>query len=302
MANQKFEITSGKLKTWGITIGLLIILFLTVNKIGPREAAFRVNNFGSYRGVDNIPLVTGLQLCMPFFQHIERVGTTQEHLVWSDDKNEGEPFDQSLQVFCYGGAGFNINVGLNVSVIPSYAPKIWLKWKTVDVQIIMKQWGRNVIRGIYNDASSTMSVDSLLNNFTKLDAQARVRIEDSLGAYGFHVDAINILSKPKAIDKALEDAINRKIIAKQDAETEVQNITKHNALAAQKAADARGDSSYNVIEALGKAEAVKVMHEQLTPLYVDYIKWLNAGPDVPRVPGIVSGSGANLFYQLPAKE
>lgn len=268
----------------GILLFLCIVLMSTCTKVGPKEAAFRVNNAGNYRGVSNIDLVTGYQWYVPGIQHIEKVGTYMHHIVWSDDKNEGTPEDQSITVFCNGGAGFHINVGLNVSVIPAEAPRMWLRWKTIDVDDIMKTYIRNVVRGNMQNVASTMSVDSVLNKFTTLEAACSVTIRDSLRNYGFHVDGFNILSKPKATDPKLEEAINGKIIARQLSEKETMNIQIHQAQALQKAADARGDSSYNVIEAMGKAEAIKVLQAQITPTYVEYVKWNNAGEDVPRVP------------------
>lgn len=270
---------------------LCMVLGSTCTLVGPKEAGFKVRNGGSYRGVDDIPLVTGYNFYMPGVEHIEKVSTTQEHLVWTDDKNEGDALDQSINIYCLGGAGFNINVGLNVHVIADKAPKMWLRWKTVDVHDIMKTWGRNMLRGVINEVSGTMSVDSVLTNFTVLEKIARDGIRDSLLAYGFALDGFYIISKPRAIDPKLETAINNKIIAKQDAETETMNIQKHNALSQQRASDARGDSSYNVIEALGKAEAIKALQNQLTPTYVEYIKWVNADKSVPRVPTYVGAGG-----------
>lgn len=277
--------------TGAILLFAFIMMIATCKYVSPTEAAFKIERSGNERGVSTHILYPGFNWYLPWKESVESVGTTMHHTVWSDDKNEGDPTDQSIQIFCLGGAGFHVNVGLNVSVIPEKAPWMYLKWKTLDIDLIMKTYLRNVVRGNMQNVSSTMSVDSVLNSFNVLEAACRQSVSDSLAHYGFHLDGFNILSKPKAIDQRLENAVNEKVIAKQNSETETMNIRIHDAKALQRAADARGDSSYNVIEAMGKAEAVKVMQAQLTPTYVEYVKWSNAAPTTPRVPEYVGAGG-----------
>lgn len=286
-------------------IAVVVSLFLctivgcsTCTLVGPKEAGFKVERGGSYRGVSNIPLITGYNFYIPWLETVEKVPTTMYHIVWSDDKNEGDASDQSITIFCNGGAGFHVNVGLNVSVIATEVPKMWIRWGTLDIDDIMKTYIRNTVRGDMQNVSSTMSVDSILNNFSSLESACRIVIQDSLLHYGFHLDGFNILSKPVAVNPALEKAIDDKVVAKQLAEKAVMELQTHIADANKKAADARGDSSYNVIEALGKAEAIKALQSQITTQYVEYVKWNNAGDNVPRVPLYVGAGG----FGFPIKQ
>ncbi len=279
-----------------IFVLLLITLLSTCTKVGPKEAGFRVNNAGDYRGVNNIPLCTGYQFYIPWVQHIEKVSTTMEHIVWSNDKNEGEPTDQAITISCLGGAGFNVNIGLNIHVIATEAPRMWIKWKEVDVPDIMSKFLRNVIRGDMQRISGTMTVDSVLNNYAGLEDACRKIVSDSLRAYGFYVDGFNFLGRPTASDKGLEEAIHRTIIAKRDADTRVMEQQSTTAEANKKIIAARGDSASAVIEAAGQAEAIRLKQREITPTYVEYIKWLNASNNNPRVPSTVLGSGTGYIY------
>mgnify|MGYP003346495821 CR=1 FL=1 len=56
------------------------------------------------------------------------------------------------------------------------------------------------------------------------------------------------------------------------------------ALASLDIIDAQKDSATMVIRATGKAEAMKKEQQNLSAIYVEYIKWSNANPDVARVP------------------
>lgn len=279
-----------------IAAGVLLFLVCmvgcsTCTLVGPKEAGFKVKRGGSYRGVDNIPLITGYNWYIPWLETVEKVPTTVHHIVWSDDKNEGDATDQSITIFCNGGAGFKVNVGLNVSVIPDQAPKMWIRWGTLDIDMIMKTYLRNVVRGNMQNTSSTMTVDSVLNSFPVLEAACRLTIQDSLTKYGFHLDGFNILSKPVAVDSKLEDAINAKIVARQLAEKTVMENQTAIAEANKLISKARGDSAYQVIEAAGKAEGIKLLQSVMTATYVDYVRWSRADSSVPRVPQYVGAGG-----------
>jgi len=283
-----------------IVAGILLFLICaagcsTCTLVGPKEAGFKVRKGGSYRGVDNIPLITGYNFYIPWVETVEKVPTTMNHIVWSDSKTEGSPDDEAITIFCNGGAGFKVNVGLNVSVIAQEAPHMWIRWGTLDVEYIMKTFIRNKIRGSMQNISSTMTVDSILNNFTTLESACNTAIGDTMRAYGFQLNGFNILSKPIAVNKALEDAIDAKIVAKQDAEKTVMQLQTSIAEANKKVATARGDSASAVIEATGKAEAIKALQAQVTPTYVDYIraeKWDGV------LPTTILGSGSNTLFNL----
>lgn len=279
-----------------IAAGVLLFLVCmvgcsTCTLVGPKEAGFKVKRGGSYRGVDNIPLITGYNWYIPWLETVEKVPTTMHHVVWSDDKSEGEPEDQSIQIFCNGGAGFHVNVGLNVSVIPNEAPHMWIRWGTLDVDVIMKTYLRNVVRGNMQNVSSMMSVDSVLNNFNALESACRISIQDSLQHYGFHLDGFNILSKPRAVDTKLEEAINGKIIARQLAEKSVMEKQTTQAEADKKVITARGDSAAYVIEKAGTAYGISLLQSKLSPLYIDYLKYIDIDPSTPRVPQYVGAGG-----------
>ena len=80
----------------------------------------------------------------------------------------------------------------------------------------------------------------------------------------------------------MQVAENRRQVAVADAE--------------RKIAEARGDSAQAVIQAAGRAEAIKKEQTSLTPLYIDYIKVQKWSGQVPTT---VAGSGSGFIMQLP---
>ena len=276
---------------------LLVALVATLascTRISPTEAGFQINNSGDYRGIDSLPLLTGWQFYTPFFTYIVTMPTTQQHIVWSEDEAEGSKANEHITVACQGGAGFKIDVGLNYRVNPSKASKIYLKYRTDDLESITQTYLRNVVRGSMQDVSGNLTVDSVLNNLPAFEQAIRTKISERFEKEGFMLDNFSILKQPTPTDANLQAAINAKIKAKQDAETSKMQLQSSIAEANKAVAKARGDSATKVINAMGEAEAVRKIQQVLTPTYVEYIKasrWNGVQPSVV-------GGGSGMILQL----
>ena len=276
---------------------LLVALVATLascTRISPTEAGFQINNSGDYRGIDSLPLLTGWQFYTPFFTYIVTMPTTQQHIVWSEDEAEGSKANEHITVACQGGAGFKIDVGLNYRVNPSKASKIYLKYRTDDLESITQTYLRNVVRGSMQDVSGNLTVDSVLNNLPAFEQAIRTKISERFEKEGFMLDNFSILKQPTPTDANLQAAINAKIKAKQDAETTKMQLQQSIAQANKDIAKAKGDSAVAVIRAQGEAEAVKKIQQVLSPTYVEYIKatrWNGVQPSVV-------GGGAGMILQL----
>lgn len=274
-------------------IGALLtsIVLVGCTRVTPTEAGFKISNSGNYRGIDSLPLLTGWQFYGPGFSHIITISTTMQHEVWSDAKTEEGESNNALTIACMGGAGFRVDVGLNYHVDANKASHIYLKWKDDDLNNITNRYIKNIVRGSMQDVSGHITVDSILTNLPAFEHEAAANITRKLYADGFIVDGFNILSQPRPTDANLAASINAKVKAKQDAETSVMQLQSSIAEANKKVAEARGDSASRVITAAGEAEAIKLKQKEITPTYVDYVKWANASENVPRVPQYVGAGG-----------
>jgi regulator of protease activity HflC (stomatin/prohibitin superfamily) len=273
----------------------LVVTLGSCTRINPTEVGFKIDNSGDYRGIDSLPLLTGFQFYTPGFTYVVTIPTTQQHVIWSEDENEGSRPNEHITVACLGGAGFKIDVGLNYRVNPVKASKIYLKYKTDDLESISQTYLRNVVRGSMQDVSGYITVDSILNNMPGFESAVRKNVTDRFEKDGFIVDNFSILKQPNPTDAQLAAAINAKIKAKQDAETSKMQLQSSIAEANKQIAKARGDSATKVINAMGEAEAVKKIQQVLTPTYVEYIKatrWNGVQPTT------IVGSGAGTILSL----
>jgi regulator of protease activity HflC (stomatin/prohibitin superfamily) len=292
--------TENKMKKLTYGVALLLILSATFmqscTRVNPTEAGFLISNSGNYRGIDSLPLLTGFEWYMPGFSHIVTIPTTLQHEVWTDTKTEGQDGDQAITIACMGGAGFRVDVGLNYHVMANKASHIYLKWKNDDLSVITNQYIKNVVRGSMQDVSGHITVDSILTNLPAFEHAASALISERLLVDGFYVDVFNIVSQPRPTNPQLAASINAKVTAKQDAETSIMQLQTSVAEANKKIAVARGDSASAVITAAGEAEAIRLKQREITPVYVDYIKWINAGEDVPRVPETQLGGNTPVIF------
>ena len=271
-----------------VLFGLSLIV-TSCTRISPTEAGFKISNSGNYRGIDSLPLLTGWQFYIPGFTHIITIPTTMQHEVWTDAK-EGQQGENAITIACMGGAGFRVDVGFNYHVDAYKASHIYLKWKNDDLGDITNKYIKNVVRGCMQDVSGHITVDSILTNLPAFEHASGDNIKSKLAQDGFIVDGFNITSQPRPTDINLAQSINAKVKAKQDAETSVMQLQSSIAEANKKIAQARGDSAAAVINAAGEAEAIKLKQREITPTYVEYIKWSGANENVPRVPSVVTGS------------
>lgn len=272
----------------------ILIMFIGCHRVSPTEVGFKISNSGDYRGVDSLPVVTGYNFVMPGFSYIVTLPTTQQHVVWSEDKTEGSESGQQITISCLGGAGFKMDVGFNYRVDPNKASKIYLKYRTDDMERITATYLRNVVRGTMQDLSGTMTVDSILNNLPYYEHTVAASLTERLAKEGFIVDNFNITKQPTPNDSNLAASINNKIKAKQDAETSKMQLQQSIAEANKRIAEARGDSASKVINALADAEVIKVKTASLTtsPQYIELIK---AEKWDGKLPTYMAGSGSSLF-------
>jgi hypothetical protein len=179
---------------------MLFVMFLaSCTQVDNTEAGFIIKKSGSYRGIDSLPLVTGINWYFPPLESIITIPTTQNHVVWSEGADEGSQPNQHMIVPCLGGAGFKIDVGFNYQVNANKASKIYLKYRTDNLQQITDTYLRNVVRGSMNEVSSTLTVDSVLNNVSAFEGACRDRIRKTLEPEGFIVNNFYFI-RPKLSD------------------------------------------------------------------------------------------------------
>jgi regulator of protease activity HflC (stomatin/prohibitin superfamily) len=143
-------------------------------------------------------------------------------------------------------------------------------------------------------------------------------LDKRLQPFGIEILTVNIIDFQ--FSPEFWEAIERKVIASQDALAEknkveisrfqqLQNIInaegqynvtviRANADAQQKIIAAQAEARRIFIEAEAQAEAIKIINLQVTPEYVNYLKWLRWNGELPDV--LVTGADSDLLISIPA--
>lgn len=285
---------SGKVKGGGILrpIGALLIAFLlvTVNpvnieRIDAGHVGIKVSNVGDDRGVGKTEYVTGWVLYNSWISRIFEFPIHQQHIDY-----------EANDIVTKGGFRATIKPSFNYSINAGNVADMFSNLR-IGVKEMEQGWLKNAIVGSVNDVANRYTVDSIFNHREEFESDIVKECNKRVSKW-FNVSQLRTNIVPP-------QEISESIVAKTRAIQEVQVAENRRQVAVaeaeRKIAEARGDSAQAVIQAAGRAEAIKKEQMSLTPLYIDYIKVQKWSGQVPTT---VAGNNTGFMMQLPrdAKE
>lgn len=280
---------SGKFKSIAIVRPLLaaflavvvvIINPVDVERIDAGHVGIKVSNVGDDRGVGKTEYVTGWVLYNSWISRIFEFPIHQQHIDY-----------EAADIVTKGGFRATIKPSFNYAINAGNVADMFQNLR-VGVSEMEQGWLKNAIVGSVNDVANRYTVDSIFNHREEFESDIIKECNKRVSKW-FSVSQLRTNIVPPA-------EISESIIAKTRAIQEVQVAENRRQVAVaeaeRKIAEAKGDSAQAVIQASGRAEAIKREQLSLTPLYIDYIKiqkWSGA------VPTTVAGN-SGFMIQLPS--
>lgn len=276
-------------------VGILVGIFqpFSLQRVDAGHIGLKVNLTGDDRGVSDYTYKTGWVIYNTWTEMLYEYPTFQQHIEYGDQT-----------VITKGGFSAVINPTFNYSIVPEAVGEMFQELR-LDIKAIEQGWLRTAIIGSVQDVANRWEVDKIFNEREMFEAAIVTECNKRVGKW-FMVDQLrtNIVPPP-----ALQEAIVNKTKAIQETQAKMQEALVAEANAEKMIQIAKGDSAKAVIEASGRAnamlieataeaEAMKLKQQQLSATYVEYIKWVNADPSVPRVPTTILGSQAGAFINL----
>lgn len=273
----------GVLRTAGaVFIALVIVAInpINVERIDAGHVGIKVSNVGDNRGVGKTEYVTGWVFYNYWISRIYEFPIHQQHIDY-----------EAADIVTRGGFRATIKPSFNYSINAGNVADMFQNLR-VGVKEMEQGWLKNAIVGSVNDVANRYTVDSIFNHREEFESdivkECNKRVSKWFNVSQLRTNIIppqeiseSIVAKTRAIQE-VQVAENRRQVAVADAE--------------RKIAEARGDSAQAVIQASGRAEAIKKEQLSLTPLYIDYIKVQKWSGQVPTT---VAGSGSGFMIQLP---
>ena len=258
----------------------LILGFIQPYKLARVDAGnvgIKVNLSGDARGVSKYEYKTGWVVFN----------------TWAEQLYEFPVFQQTIgyekqQVITKGGFPANIHPSFNYSLKSGAVGDMFQNLR-LDIKAVEQGWLQTAIVGAINDVANKWEVDKIFNEREQFEAAIKAECNKRLSKW-FTVSQLRTNIVPP---QSLQETIIAKTRAIQQAQAEDQKALTAEAEARKKVAIANGNAQQTIIEAKAQAEAMKIRKQEINPLYIEYLKWIDVDPNTPRVPQVV-GSTAVL--------
>lgn len=259
-------------------VGFLVSVIqpFAIEKIDAGHKGLKINLVGNQRGVSSYQYKTGWVLYNTWTEQVLEFPTYQQHIEYDDQP-----------VILKGGFSATIKPTFNYSLREDAIGDMFVNLRR-DIKDVEQGWLKNAIIGAVNDVSNTWEVDSIFNHRQAFEAAIVLECNVRLSKW-FNVSQLRTNIVPP---ESLQEAIISKTKAIQQAEAAEQQALTAIAEGKRKVAVARADSAETIINAQATALAIKIKQNQLSPLYIEYVKW-NAWDG--KLPTTIAGGTGTLL-------
>jgi regulator of protease activity HflC (stomatin/prohibitin superfamily) len=239
-------------------LGLVLSMVqpFAIEKVDSGYKGIKVSLVGSKRGVTNYQYKTGWVVYNTWTEQMLEFPTFQQHIEYDDQ-----------QVITKGGFPATIKPTFNYSLKEENIGDMFVNLR-LDVKQVEQGWLKNAIIGAVNDVANTWEVDSIFGHRQAFEASIVAECNVRLSKW-FNVSQLRTNITPP---EALQESIIAKTKAIQQAEASEQQALTAIAEGKRKVAVARADSAELIINAYAAAQAIKIKQNQITPMYIEYLK------------------------------
>ena len=254
---------------------LLVVLFMSCERIDAGHVGVKVNQYGDNKGVDDVVAVTGMVFYNPITTKVYEFPTFIQHKEYKDEN--------SFVVNSKDGSEFSVSPIMNYSVQREKVPSIFAKYRR-PLEDIEEGFLKTAVYDAFRLATNKYTADELISNRAVFEVEVRRLLDAQLLKEGFVINQFTSnLIYPETFKKSIE-AKNNAVQAALRAENEVKTAE---AQAKIKVATAEGNAQALLTSAKAEAEANRMKQQTLTPLLIqlEYVnKWDGKLPVYGTVP------------------
>lgn len=270
-------------KTYLLLFVMLAMLIGACTKVPAGNVGVKVYLLGTDKGVDSEELGPG-RYWIGINEELYLFPTFTQNKVFTKDKKEDSPIDQSFTFQTSEGLSVNADIGVSYHFEEAKINSIFQKYRRGTAEVT-GVYMRNHIRSAFNNIASKYPVESVYGNGkSKLIAEVQDYVMETLSPQGIIVEDIywaNSIRLPETVRKALD----MKVEAKQRAEQRENELREEQAQARKMVAKAEGEAESILKRATAQAKANQLISRSLTKSLVEYERIKKWNGKMPHVTG-----------------
>lgn len=239
-------------------------------RIDPGHVGIVVNYYGSDKGVDSFPAVTGMNWYNPvstdIFEYPTYVQTTQ----WTHESTDVSPGNEEVIFNDKDGLSIGVDVSLSYQLVADKVPAFYVKFRTQNLDAFTHGFMRNVARDAFNELGVQYTAEDIYGaKKEEFLAKVRDRINAQVSDYGVEVAQFGVVGAMRLPENVVA-ALNNKIQATQDAQRVENELRKAQAEAQKSIAQAQGEAQSAIVKAEGTAKANAIISSSINPTLVEW--------------------------------
>lgn len=249
-----------KAHVFGVVVVIMAVLLgalglASCETIEPGYVGIKVNQWGSQRGVEDFPVLTGRVFVNPITEKVYEYPTFLQNVIWDKEDSDRDKGDHSLTFNSVEGAVVNADIALSYGFKPEKVPHLFVEFRQ-DAAHITEVYVRSQVRDAFSRYASQMKVvDIFGEGKQKLLDQTKKYLDEHLTPKGFKFDSVSFVGALR-VDPKVEAAINSVISATQRAIEAQNKVVQSKAEADQQIEKARGEAESAVLAAEGEGKAI----------------------------------------------
>lgn len=271
----------------GITLGIVLILFFVLISLCTTRvpAGYVAVQYSMNGGVKNDVLTQGWHIVSPTVKTtLYTVGLEQSYL--TSGKNGDSNDDESFSASSSEGKAMTIDLTFTYQYQQENVTGVFTKFKGQSGKEVRDSFIKPNIISWSKEVIAQYKISDILGSERANVNQALTKyLADKFSYYGITISNVSLINIE--VDEETREAINAKITAQQNAETQAINnqtaIDKAEAEASVKRTEAQATADAKLIKAEAEAEANRLLQESLTGLILqkEYIdKWDGVLPEI----------------------
>lgn len=238
-------------------IMLLVILFISgCSNVPPGYTGIKVFLNGGDKGVDSQVLGVGRYWIGVNEQLFLFPTFTQNH-VWTQDKTEGSPNDDSFTFQTKQGLTVNTDVGISYHIEGDKVTNIFQKYRKGTDEITNLVL-RNSVRDAFNKAASSRDIEAVYGEGkTVLMEEVLSLVQSEMDPVGIKIESLYLVGNMR-LPQTVVESINAKIQALQKTQQRENEVAQSKAEADKAIAEARGIAESKLAIAKAEAEAIEI--------------------------------------------